>query len=160
MVPFTEWWAARWSRGLSREPAHVVGATVMLPDSVQSVADPDGTLLPLEAGEGEVRLTRAGMYQLFGAPGGERDGLLREVAVNVNPFESDLSRADDAGVLDVLGADADLVDADDWASTVYSARQGPELWRLLVVALLLVLVAESLAAASGRAEPEPVIVRA
>jgi len=161
MVPLVEWWVARWSRGRSDQAALVAGESVQLPDSIRSVADPDGALLPLEGRDGQVRLTRAGLYQLFGDPDAndaEGGGLLGEIAVNVSPAESDLARSSDAVLTRAFGPDGYLVSANDWERTVFSARQGPELWRPLLMALLLVLVLESLLAATGRAEAEPVVV--
>ena len=72
------------------------------------------------------------------------------IAVNA-PREESILLPIETGVLrDLLPGPSTLVtDSARWARAVFSAGQGPEIWRWLLVATALVLVVESLVAASG-----------
>ena len=76
--------------------------------------------------------------------------MLFRSAVNA-PREESLLAPIETGVLrDLLPGPSTLVtDSSRWARAVFSAGQGPEIWRWLLVAAAMVLVAESLVAASG-----------
>jgi hypothetical protein len=78
------------------------------------------------------------------------DSTIQMLAVNAAPEESVLLPIEDSDLIDLLPGPATLVaDSARWTSAVFSAGQGPEIWRWLLVAAALVLVAESLVAASG-----------
>ncbi len=92
----------------------------------------------------------AGLYEFLAG-----DSTIQMIAVNA-PREESLLFPIETGVLrDLLPGPSTLVtDSARWARAVFSAGQGPEIWRWLLVAAALVLVAESLVAASGPSSDE------
>jgi hypothetical protein len=93
----------------------------------------------------------AGLYTFLAA-----DTTVAVVALNPPPEESRLSPLDPDDFRDAIGREVvDVERADEWPRAVFRARQGPELWWPLLLAALLLLVAESLMATSGRAERKP-----
>ena len=80
-----------------------------------------------------------------GDPGAE---LLHSwAAVVPDPRESDLTPLSEDDVRDLAGVEI-AGDAQEWADLVFRSRRGPELWRLLLGAGLILLVLEGLVAAS------------
>jgi hypothetical protein len=74
------------------------------------------------------------------------------VALNPPAAESRLVRLDEAAIASAVGPEVTLVDAeDDWAREAYRSRRGPELWWPFLLAVCLLLITESVVAASGRA---------
>ena len=70
--------------------------------------------------------------------------------MNAPREESLLSPIETGALRNLLPGPSTLVtDSARWASAVFSAGQGPEIWRWLLLAAVLVLVVESLVAASG-----------
>jgi hypothetical protein len=120
---------------------------VTLPDSADAVLPPDGTRDPASSGAYPVTGT-PGIYHV--ARGADTIGAF---AVNPVATESDLTRLSARDVRARLG-DADVTtvdDADEWPGAVYRQRLGAESWRPFAVLALIVLLLESLLAASGRA---------
>ncbi len=154
MLPLFEWALSTWARAAADVPMLLAGERFGVPAGIQSLAGPDGTLVPIDNLGTGVVLDQAGLYDLIGA--GDVASLGR-VAVNVPTSESDLSPASDALARAALGTDAEIIPAGRWDTSAFKTRQGPEIWRSILVALLVVLVLESLVAASGRADPEPYI---
>jgi hypothetical protein len=99
-------------------------------------------------GTQDFRATReAGIYRVLAG-----DSLLELVAVNPPISESLLATADIAAVAQALGGDLRVIeDPEIWNDAVFAQRQGRELWRPLLLAVLLLLLGESWAAASGAA---------
>ena len=72
-------------------------------------------------------------------------------AVNPPEAESQLTRLSGDDLAAALGTGAVVVtDRDRWDRAVFRTRQGPELWRPLLLAAVLFLAVEALLAASGR----------
>ncbi|MGD8728601.1 MAG: hypothetical protein PVF90_02775, partial [Gemmatimonadota bacterium] len=62
-----------------------------------------------------------------------------------------LARLDENEIESAIGSEVTLVsDPEDWGRETYRSRRGPELWWPLVLVALLLLLAESALAASGR----------
>ncbi len=149
MVPVLEWMVTHWASAITSSVSLHVGDVWTVPDSVTAVADPDGALVPL-AEDRQFRAQRAGLYRLLT----DADPFAT-VAVNAPPAESDLARVDVEAIEARSDAEATLVSAGNWGDEVFRTRTGPEIWRPLLIALVLVLVVESWIAASGQTEEEP-----
>ncbi|MSR35778.1 MAG: hypothetical protein EXR95_03900 [Gemmatimonadetes bacterium] len=149
MVPLFEWLISTSARG-SAARALDAGASIPLPAAATAVRSPDGAVHPVDPAQ-DFRITRdPGIYLVLAG-----DSVLDEVAVNPPLRESLLAPADVEAVARALGGSARLIDADSgaWAATAFTTRQGSEIWRPLVAAALLLLVAETGIAARG-ARPE------
>lgn len=146
MIPLLEWLVAPpgTEGGSQAVPA---GTGLPLPSSATAVETPDGVRHPVD-GTQDFRATRDdGVYRILGG-----DSVLALVAVNPPLSESLLDAADEAGVARALGPGARVIDDPEvWRDAVFTERQGRELWRPLLVAVLLLLVAESWIAATGSA---------
>ena len=143
MLPLVEWMVSRWpfqSGGRS----FTVGDVLPIPDGVTAVADAAGEEMP--AGPGAQVVARApGLYRLLAG-----DSLVQQVAVNPPEAESILEPVADGALGIVLGDDYDRADASSWRRSIFASRQGTELWRWLLVAVLVLLLVESRVAATGR----------
>jgi hypothetical protein len=146
MIPLLEWLVAPpgGDGGLQNLAA---GDALTLPGSATAVQTPDGAVHPVD-GTQDFRATReAGVYRVLAG-----DSLLELVAVNPPVSESLLAPAELATVARALGPELRVIDeAETWSDAVFTERQGRELWRPLMIAVLLLLLVESWAAASGAA---------
>lgn len=150
MVPFLEWvllsWAPRQIPGVRRVP----GDELPLPPGVDRVIHPDGTETPLRGFEGAVPTRMAGLHELWVG-----DSLAAVAAVNLPEEESYLARMSPDALRRRLGGGVRLArDAQAWSRAIFPAGRGPEVWRPLLLAALLLLVTESLLAATGRGGKE------
>ena len=150
MIPLLEWIVSQWARGAGGSPSRLAGEPIPLPPAATSVEEPGGIRRSID-GARLFRETRdAGLYRIM-----QDDGVLEQVAVNPPPPESDLTPASAREVRSRLGSVVHRVDDErDWQRSIFTARQGPELWRPLLVAALLILVLESWFASAG-AETRP-----
>ena len=143
MLPLVEWMVSRWPFQ-TEDRSLTVGDVVPIPEGVTAVADATGA--ETEVGPGARVVARAtGLHRLLAG-----DSLVRQVAVNAPEAESVLERVPERTLDAVLGDDHDRADASSWRRSIFASRQGTELWRWLLVAALLLLVAESRVAATGR----------
>ncbi len=143
MLPLVEWMVSRWpfqSGGRS----FTVGDVLPIPDGVTAVADAGGEVAA--AGPGAQVVARApGLYRLLAG-----DSLVRQVAVNPPEAESLLEPVGEAALGALVGDDYDRADASSWRRSVFASQQGTELWRWLLLAVLVLLLVESRIAATGR----------
>jgi hypothetical protein len=146
MIPLLEWLIAP-PGGDGGLQSVVAGAALPLPGSATAVETPDGVSHPVD-GTQDFRATQsAGIYRVVAG-----DSVLALAAVNPPTSESLLAPADMADVARALGPDLSVLDDQgEWADAVFTQRQGRELWRPLLIAVLLLLVVESWAAATGAA---------
>jgi hypothetical protein len=121
----------------------VAGQPVDVDAAVTHVTTPDGVQHPVD-GTRSFRETRsAGLYALL-----RNDSVVEHVAVNSPISESEAVRATPEQLERILGAD--IVRAGNrgaWARAIFTRRQGPELWRPLLIAALVLLLAEGWIAA-------------
>jgi hypothetical protein len=83
------------------------------------------------------------------------DSTVVVAAVNPPTEESDLTRIARADLETRIGPEVvEVRRAGAWDRAIFRTRQGPELWRGLLVAALLLLLLESALAAAGRARRE------
>ena len=145
LMPLMEWMVSRWGDTQGTRGSVIAGTPINPPPGTSSVRDPEGTLHPVDAEQPFAATSKAGLYEFLAG-----DSTLQVIAVNAPREESLLLPIEDDDLRDLLPGPATLVgDSAGWNRAVFSAGQGPEIWRWLLVAAALVLVAESLVAASG-----------
>jgi hypothetical protein len=147
MLPLLDRLTGAWSLSDAPRTDAVPGQEIALASGTRIVERPDGT---------RDDVTGATSYRFGGEPGVYRvlrgDSTLAAFAVNPPAAESDLSRLEESDMETLLpgwtvhGTTSDGA----WRRAVFRERLGRELWRPLLIALLLVLAAETLLAASGR----------
>ena len=145
LMPLMEWMVSRWGDTQGTEEGVIAGTPLSPPPGTTSIRDPAGMLHPVDDTQPFRATPAAGLYEFLAG-----DSVIQMTAVNA-PREESLLLPIETGVLrDLLPGPSTLVtDSARWARAVFSAGQGPELWRWLLVAAALALVAESLVAASG-----------
>ena len=145
LLPLLEWMVSRWGDTQGTHESVMAGTPINPPPGTSSVRDPAGTLHPVDAAQPFLATTRAGLYEFLAG-----DSIIQMIAVNAPREESLLLPIETSDLRGLLPGPATLVgDSARWTRAVFSAGQGPEIWRWLLVAVALVLVAESLVAASG-----------
>jgi hypothetical protein len=143
MVPLLEWMTSIGSAaGAARIEA---GQPLRVSAGATHVRLPGGTLRPVDAAV-EFRETRdAGVYTVL-----ENETVLEQVAVGAPVRESLLSPLDEDEMEERIGDELrSAEDVDEWAREIFVTRQGPELWRPLLAAALLLLLVEAWVAAAG-----------
>jgi hypothetical protein len=145
LMPLMEWMVSRWGDPQGTQGGLIAGSPMFPPPGTTDIRDPSGTLHPVDATQPFAATPEAGLYEFLAG-----DSTIRIVAMNAPREESLLPaiRADELRSL-LPGPVTMVRDSARWTRAVFSAGQGPEFWRWLLVALVLVLVAESLVAASG-----------
>ena len=145
LMPLMEWIVSRWADTQGTGGGVIAGMPLSPPPGTTSIRDPAGTLHPVDDTQPFGATPAAGLYEFLAG-----DSIIQMTAANA-PREESLLLPIETGVLrDLLPGPSTLVtDSARWARAVFSAGQGPEIWRWLLVAAALVLVAESLVAASG-----------
>ena len=145
LMPLLEWMVARWGDPQPTQGSLIAGMPIFFPPSATSIRDPSGTLHPVDATQPFAATPEAGLYEVLAG-----DSTIQLSALNA-PREESLLRPIETGDLrGILPGPSTLVtDSARWARAVFSAGQGPGIWRWLLVTVALVLVAESLVAASG-----------
>jgi hypothetical protein len=140
-----EWIVSRWGDAQGRQEDLIAGVPISPPPGTTSIRDPAGTLHPVDATQPFAATPDAGLYEFLAG-----DSTIQTIALNA-PREESLLIPIETDVLSSLlpGPSTIVTDSARWAQAVFSAGQGPEIWRWLVVAAAIVLVAESLVAASG-----------
>ena len=150
MVRFIDWVATEWA-GSGGAADFAVGDHLNAPPGATHVRFPSGREMEVD-GTGTVRGTgEAGPYTFLAA-----DTVLAVMALNPPSEESRLASLDEDEIESAVGSEVTLVtNAGSWAQETYRSRRGPELWWPLLFVACLLLVAESLVAASGRAAARP-----
>lgn len=145
LMPIMEWMVSRWRDTQGTQTSVIAGMPIPPPPGTTSIRDPAGTLHPVDATQPFTATAEAGLYEILAG-----DSTIQMIAVNA-PREESLLLPIETGELRGLlpGPSTMVTDSARWARAVFSAGQGPEIWRWLLVAAVLVLVAESLVAASG-----------
>lgn len=150
MLPLLDRLTGAWT--LPAPPRHDVepGAELAVPPGVTSLAHDDGTRQLLTADGSFHAPAEPGVYRLL-----QGDSVVAAFAVNPATAESDLERLDRRALQARLpGWDLHATsDAAAWRRAAFRERLGRELWRPLLLALLLVLLVETVVAAAGRTRP-------
>ncbi len=147
MIPMMDWMIGTWSVGGGPSGELSAGDPISLPVGATAITDPSGSRHAVSGGSIFTATGLAGLYTVHG----ENDDLAL-AAVNPSRRES-LTRSVELASLDeVFDGDLRIVETrGDWPTSIFVRGQGPEIWRPLLVVLLLLLVVESLMAADGHA---------
>ena len=144
MVPLLEWLISTSDAG-SGGRALEAGMPLSLPAVATVLETPDGTRYPVDPALAFRPTRESGIYRIL-----RGDSVLDAVAVNPPVRESMLERAEGIVVVQAFGPEVRIFnDTTAWAAAVFSSRQGDEFWRPIVAMALLLLLLESVVAASG-----------
>jgi len=128
------------------------GEQMNLPDGATTIINPDGTRDTIRAGEAYYAGTQPGAYQVL-----QRGSIIAAYVVNPPASESALRAATEDRIKRALPewklSFAD--DTDSWSDEIFNRRLGYEMWRPILIALLLLLIAEGIAAATGTTRAAP-----
>lgn len=145
LMPLMEWVVSRWGDPEGLRGEAIAGMPMAPPAGATALRDPSGTLHPVDATQPFAATSEAGLYEFLAG-----DSTLQVIAANAPREESILLPIESDELRELLPGPATMVtDSARWDTSVFSTGQGPEIWRWLLVSLVLVLVAESLVAASG-----------
>lgn len=153
MIPLLDRATGIWSVADAPRAEVRPGERVMLPEAVEQIIDPDGNRHDVKGAEAFADAIEPGVYRVVA--NGKAVGAF---VVNPDATESVLRYADPKRAERVLAPlEVKRVDdADGWRDNIYARRVGREFWRPLLLALLALLIGESLAAATGRTARAPV----
>ncbi|MBR9990126.1 MAG: BatA domain-containing protein [Gemmatimonadetes bacterium] len=146
MLPLLDRMTGTWSLPLPPRTDADPGREIAIAAGTTAIERPDGTLDDV-TGTAYRLGSQPGIYRLL-----RDDSTVAAFALNPPAAESDLDRLDERDATAYLpGWMLHMTTSDGaWRRAVYRERLGRELWRPLLLALLLVLVAETLIAASGQ----------
>lgn len=147
MLRFVDWIASEWAGSGGATTDFETGATIPAPAGATHVRFPSGDVREID-GTRMVRGTgRAGFYTFTAA-----DTTISIVALNPPRGESDLTSPPEDVFAAALGDDVVTASRPGgWDRSVFRSRRGPEVWWPLLLAVLVLLAAESLMATSGAA---------
>jgi hypothetical protein len=146
MIPLLEWATSRWSPAGALARRTEAGTPLSLSAAATHVEVPEGTRHPVDGTQAFPATRTAGIYTVL-----QGDSVLERIAVDPPARESLLSRLESDEIRERVGGQVSIVeDASDWPGEVFVSRQGPELWRPLLLAALVLLLLESWIAAPGR----------
>jgi len=149
MVPFLEWVLLRWAAREGAASTLIPGGEIHLPIHADRVVDADGTVHMREGTDRALVTRHAGLHRIQ-----RGDTLLEVVAVNLDPMESRLAPVTAERLEERIGREMRIARSPaGWRREIFPAGQGPEVWHPLLLVALLLLVAESWLAASGRRAP-------
>ena len=131
------------------------GTPLTPPEEAAAIRLPDGTRRTPEGMSAFVETGRAGIVQVLGPD----DQILRLYAINSRTPSSTGSLTPEGLVARLGPAWARVSVEDPWPGALLADRRGREVWRPLLVALLLVLLAEGWLASSGAARSRPSRIR-
>jgi hypothetical protein len=147
MLPLMERLTGAWSMAQAPRTDAVPGALVQVPEQATAMVLPDGESVPVTPGGTQQLGSVPGLYRLV-----RGDSVIAAWAVNPPAGASELERLDRRGLEARLpGWDLHVTrDAAAFHRATFRERLGSELWRPLLLALLLVLFIEAFVAAAGR----------
>ncbi|MGH7464243.1 MAG: hypothetical protein ACREK1_03650, partial [Longimicrobiales bacterium] len=148
MLPLLDRLTGAWSLAQPARTDAEPGQEIALNPGITAVERPDGTHDSVSGATSYRFGSEPGVYRLL-----RGDSTVTAYAVNPPAAESDLTRLE-PGELDAYlpGWTLHVTTADGaWRRATFRERLGRELWRPLLLALLAILLVETLVAASGRA---------
>ena len=145
LIPLLEWMMSRWGGLEGGEEATPAGGSITPPQGATGIRDPRGVLHPVDDAQVFQATRWAGLYEFL-----QNDSTLGLVAVNSPSRESILAPISSDELRNLLPGSVTLVaDSSRWGRALFSTGKGPEMWRWLMTIAMIVLIAESLVAASG-----------
>lgn len=149
LVRFVDWVTSEWAGDVGGGSERIAGERLPAPSSATHVRHPSGETVEIDGTRTVARTGSSGHYAFLSG-----DSVVTMVAVNTPELESRLDRLDARDAGSAIGAEARLVGrVDRWQGAIFRERQGPELWRPLLLLALLLLLAEPALAAAGRTMP-------
>jgi hypothetical protein len=146
MVTFLDWAASQWAGSGTGAVSRTAGLPIPAPRTATHVRLPSDTVVEIDGTRSVRGAASLGFYTFMAG-----DSIVAVEAVNPPEAESRLTRLSGDGLEAALGTDGVVVsDQDRWDRAIFRARQGPELWRPLMLAAALLLAIEALLSASGR----------
>jgi hypothetical protein len=150
MVRFLDWFSGQWAGDAGAPLEHVAGRPLPAPYGADRVRLPSGDVVEVDGTRMVANTEQTGFYAFLAG-----DSTVVVAAVNPPTEESDLTRIARADLETRIGPEVvEVRRAGAWDRAIFRTRQGPELWRGLLVAALLLLLLESALAAAGRARRE------
>jgi hypothetical protein len=145
MVPLLEWLASRGSTPAAPLARVEAGQPLPLPPAATHVRTPEGETHPVDRAGGFRATRSAGIYTILA------DETVLELVPVVPPLrESLLGRLERRQLEARIGSGTRTADdLEAWGRAIFVTRQGPELWRPLLMLALLLLVVEAWVAAPG-----------
>jgi hypothetical protein len=145
LIPFLDWILSGRTTSTDIHENRITGDPLVVPGDIVGLIDPIGTTQEIRGGQTFNATGNPGIYQLI-----RSDSTVTKVAFNVPAQESQLETIEIETLKDLLPESAVLVnDPGNWGNTVFVNRKGMEIWKWLVMIALVILVAETVAAASG-----------
>lgn len=155
LIPLLEWMVSRWGGPEAGEEAIPAGRPITPPPGATGIRDPRGVLHSIDDAQPFHATRWAGLYEIV-----QNDSTVGLVAVNTPSQESILAPISSDELRDLLPGSVTLVaDSSRWGRALFSTGKGPEIWRWLLAVVMIVLMAESLVAASGPTTIAPPSVR-
>jgi len=145
MVRFLDWLTGQWAAATGSPVERIAGERLDAPYGADRVRLPSGEEVAVD-GTRTVTATEASGFYTFLAG----DSTLSVEAVNPPVAESDPTPLDRGALEASVGrAVTDVRRQAAWDRAIFRARQGPEVWRPLLLAALLLLLVEAAVAAAG-----------
>jgi len=147
MIPLLDRLISAWAPSLPPRTEIAPGSEISLPAGTTAVQRPDETKDDVAGAAAYHFGTLPGIYRIL-----RDDSLIAAYAMNAPASESDLTRLKERDLDELLPGWSLHVtdDAGSWRRAAFRERLGRELWRPLLLALLLVLLVETSIAAAGR----------
>lgn len=146
MIRFLDWALGSWAVSGGSRTERLAGDALSAPREADAVRLPSGAVEPVD-GTRMVRATsQVGLYAFLAG-----DSVVAWEAVNPPASESDLTPVEASRIDALVGSRVTRVARDGrWSRAIFRTRQGPELWRPLVLVALLLLLSEAVLASAGR----------
>lgn len=147
MIPLLDRLTGAWSAPAIPRSEVLPGERVSMPASADEVILPSGARTRVGGGEGFSEANVPGLYRVV-----SMGKVIGAFVVNPVPAESELRYSRAASLKRALPG-VTLIDADNaeaWRKSIFTSRVGKEIWRGLILALLLLLLAEGVVAAGER----------
>ena len=144
MIPLLEWAMEHGARSGTLLSEVIAGADFRPPSTATTVQTPDGTVYAVDGDQPFLATATTGLYRVLAG-----DSLLQTIPVNPPAAETDLEPASASEVRRAVPGVSTIVDdAAAWSRNIFRAGRGPEPWRLFAVLVLVLLIAETVVAAS------------
>ena len=145
LIPFLDWILSGRVTSIAIDENHTTGDPLIVASNIVSIRDPLGATTEVQGTQLFNSTEIPGIYQLTAS-----DSTITWVAFNVPTQESLLEPISLQALTNVLPSSSVLVDeTSEWRNSVFVYRKGVEIWKWLVLASLMILIAETLLAASG-----------